>query len=74
MTTQELINRIDVRNTTSYGHYRVTIQYRGKEYNCTTTDSLAVDKHDNEDASGFYTQKSALMTLWRECKRKNNLY
>lgn len=74
MTTQELINRIDVRTTTSYGHYRITIQYRGKQYSCTTNNSLAIDKHDDEYASGIYTQKSALLTLWNECKRKNNLY
>jgi hypothetical protein len=74
MTTQELLNRIDARTTSSYGHFRVTIEYRGKKYSCTTTDSMAYDKHLDEDAKGFHTQKSALKALWNECKRKNNLY
>jgi hypothetical protein len=74
MTTAELFNRIDVRTTTSYGHYKVTIQFRGKQYSCTTTDSMACDRYNDEDAKrGFYTQRDALKSLWRECKRKNNL-
>jgi hypothetical protein len=75
MTTQQLLERIDVRSTTSYGHWKVTIQYRGKKYSCISNDSLAYDRHLDEDSRGkLYTQKAALQTLWNECKRKNNLY
>jgi len=77
MTTQQLLERIDARKTTSYGHYRVTIQYRGKKYTCISNDSLAYDRHlDTEcwySRGKLYTQKEALQTLWNECKRKNNL-
>lgn len=73
MTTQELLNRIDVCKTSSYGHYKVTITFRNKKYTCISTDSLAYDKYLDEDAKGIYTQRIALENLWRECKRKNNL-
>lgn len=75
MTTAQLSQRIEASTTTSYGHYKVTIQYRGKQYSCTSTDSMALDRYNDEDAKrGFYTQRDALKALWRECKRKNNLY
>ena len=75
MTTQQFLERIDVRKTISYGHYKVTIQYKGRQYSCISTDSVAYDRHLDEDSRGkLYTQKAALQTLWNECKRKNNLY
>lgn len=74
MTTAQLSSRIDARTTTSYGHYKVTIKYRGKQYSCITTNALAYDKYMDEDAKGFYNQRRALLALWNECKRKNNLY
>ncbi len=75
MTTQQLLERIDVRSTTSYGHWKVTIRYRGKKYSCISNESLAVDRHMDDDSKGkLYTQKDALKILWNECKRKNNLY
>lgn len=75
MTTQELLNRIDACTTTSYGHYKVTIQYRGKKYSCITTNSEAYDRYNDEERKGnrYYSQLDALKDLWRECKRKNNL-
>lgn len=79
MNTSELSQRVMVSGTSSYGHYKVEILYRGKWYKCTTNNSVAVDRHDDEDAKGPHcqricTQKEALKTLWNECKRKNNLY
>ena len=74
MTTQELLNRINVSKTSSYGHYKVTITFRNKKYNCISTNSVAYDRHLDEDSKGIYTQKEALKTFWYECKRKNNLY
>jgi len=73
MTTQQLLERVNVIGTSSYGHYKVSIIYRGKKYYCTTTNSLAYDIYLDEDSKGIYTQKFALKTLWNECKRKNNL-
>ena len=77
MTTAQLAQRIDVVSTTSYGHFKVTIEYRNKKYSCITNNAPAVDRHDDDDAKGrhykgIYTQKDALETLWSECKRKNN--
>jgi hypothetical protein len=74
MNISELLQRIDARKTTSYGHYKVTIQYRGKEYSCISTDSQAFDRYLDGDATrGHYTQKDALKAFWNECKRRNNL-
>ena len=73
MSTSELQQRIDVRTTNSYGHYKVTIQFRGKQYSCITTDALAYDRYLDDEAKGFYTQRRACLALWNECKRKNNL-
>lgn len=79
MNVSELSQRVMVSGTTSYGHYKVEILYRGKWYRCTTNNSVAVDRHDDEEAKGpnyqgIYTQKEALKSLYNECKRKNNLY
>lgn len=73
MTLTELQQRVDVRPTSGYGHYKVTIEYRGKQYSCTTTDSMAVDCIWYGGAKFFYTERKALVALWNECKRKNNL-
>jgi len=67
MTTQQLSTRIDLR-LSSYGHYRVTIQYRNKQYSCTTTNTMAVDRINSDEPD-----KSALLSLWNECKSANNL-
>jgi hypothetical protein len=73
MTTSELCQRIIASKTHSYGHYKVTIKYRGKQYSCTSTDSMAYDRYNDEDAKRG-VQKDALKSFWNECKRKNNLY
>ena len=73
MTTKQLSERVYCGLTTSHGHYKVEITYRGKNYSCVTTNSLAYDYYKDEDASGFYTQREALQSLWDECKRKNGL-
>ena len=73
MTTTELSQRVYVTRTSSHGHYKVEITYRGKQYTCTTTNSMAFDAHDDEDAKGHYTQREALQSLWDECKRANKI-
>ena len=78
MTTQELNSKISFRFS-GYGHFKVTIEYRGQEYTCTTTNTMAIDRinddNDGRSYEGFYsTKKQALLSLWEECKRANHLY
>ena len=73
MKTQELAQRIFADKTSYYGHYKVTIIFRGKSYTCISTDSIAYDRYNDEDAKKG-VQKDALKSFWNECKRKNNLY
>jgi hypothetical protein len=73
MTTQELKNRVFMNKTSSYGHYKIIIIYRGIVYTCITTNSMAYDRYDDDQAPRGI-QKDALKSLWNECKRKNNLY
>lgn len=77
MNKYELRSRITIR-WKGYSAYKVTIEYRGKFYSCTSHNSLAYDRIGCENVSdksvyGLYTYKGALQTLWDECKRKNNL-
>lgn len=76
MTTQELRHRVNV-TFEGYGHYKVTIKYRGKEYHCTSTNTIAVDRmrDDHNDSESCYpTPRQAMQALYDECKNKNNLY
>lgn len=75
MTLKEFKDKVDIRYVC--GFYEVTINYRGKQYSCTTNDSMAFDaisawKRDDIPAWG-YTPKQAYEVLWNECKSKNNL-
>ena len=79
MTTQELRDRITIK-WKGYGSYKVTIEYRGKIYSCTSHNSLAYDRirgyvDDVPDrvVRDFYTYKGALQSLYDECKRANDL-
>jgi hypothetical protein len=79
MTTKELKDRITIRFS-GYGNYKVTIEFRGKQYTCTTNNSLAYDRitgfaYDIPDRveKGFYTLKGALLAFYNECKLKNGL-
>jgi hypothetical protein len=61
-----------------YGHNKVTIIYRGKEYKCTSSNTQATDriKDDNEGINKdcyYTTKKQAYLSLYNECKRANNL-
>lgn len=61
-----------------YGHQKISIIYRGKEYKCTSTNTIATDriKDDNEgvDKNAYYTtKKAAYLSLYNEVKRANNL-
>lgn len=79
MTTQELRERISIE-WRGYGSYRITIDFRGKMYSCTSHNSLAYDRIkgyadevlDRVEKCG-YTYKGALQSLYDECKRANGL-
>lgn len=78
MTTEELKNRVSFMFS-GYGHKKVTIKYRNKEYSCTSTNTGATDRI-NSDIDGFdkntfmfKTKKQAYLALYNECKIKNNL-
>ena len=76
MTTQQLNERIDL-TPKPYGHYRIRIMYRGTYYFCTSNNTMAVDRiHTDEryiNGAYYTTERRALLSLWNECKRANNL-
>lgn len=75
MITQQLKEKISIRFQ-GYGHFIVTIKYKGNFYKCTTTNTMAIDKigEEKREPKQFYvTEKQALLSLWNECKNKNNL-
>lgn len=79
MTTQELRERISIK-WRGYGSYRITIDFRGKMYSCTSHNSLAYDRINGyaDEVSDrvvecSYTYKGALQALYDECKRANGL-
>lgn len=77
MTTEDLMKRVDY-GFRSYGHYNVTIVFRGKEYKCVTTNTMAIDAAERDslevDRGAYYTtMKKGLQALYNECKFKNEL-
>lgn len=56
-----------------HGHFKVTIQYRGKTYSCVSTNTIMYDViwHDDKDCG--YTRKQAFQSLYNYCKRKHQL-
>lgn len=61
-----------------YGHNKISIIYRRKEYRCTSSNTIATDriKDDNEgiDNDKYYkTKKQAYLSLYNEVKAVNNL-
>ena len=80
MTTKELKERVDIRRSIGYDIYKITITYRGRNYECSTNNSLAYDRITGyaddvpvKATHNFYTYKGALEALYDECKRKNAL-
>ena len=77
MNTTQLQQKVSF-GFAGYGHNRVTIVYRGKEYRFTSTDTDATDRimddNDGINNDAYYkTKKQAFMSLYNECKRANNL-
>jgi len=61
-----------------YGHWDIAIQYRGKVYHATTTNSMAVDRYQSDEDNDRarlcgYTAKQALQAMYNEVKIANNL-
>lgn len=78
MTLKELKERVRVQRNGGHGQYKVTIQFKGKEYTCGSNNSLAWDRLDDDNyrdnqINGFYTNKGAYKAFYEECKRANNL-
>lgn len=71
MTEKQLKEKVDVRRGNWYGHYDVTIEYRGKKYHCTSNNSFAYDGLD-EGAYGR-TSKQAYQAFYEECLQRNHL-
>ena len=55
------------------GSFQVTITFRGKEYSCTSNNTMAYDTIRTEDPVYYGSVKRALKALWDECKIKNEL-
>ena len=77
MTTTQLQKKVSF-GFSGYGHQRVVITFRGKEYHCTSTNTDATDRimDDNDGINNntyYTTKKQALMSLFNECKQANNL-
>lgn len=59
-----------------HGHYRVTIEFRGKSYSATTDNMPLVDAYKNNEGrenQGGFTKRQASIALFNEVKRANNL-
>ena len=78
MTTRELKNKFLGVTFKGRGHYKVGFTIRGIDRYCTTTNTMAIDRIDDNlperDYDRYYvTQKQALQSLYDEVKRKNDL-
>ena len=76
MTLKEFSNKVDL-GTCLMGQFKVTINYRGKDYTCKSNNTQAYDAirswfRGHIPAWG-YTPKQAYEVLWDECKTANDL-
>ena len=77
MNTTQLTKKVSF-GFSGYGHNKVTITFRGKEYKCTSNNTSATDRimddNDGINHDTYYsTKKQAFMSLYNECKQANNL-
>lgn len=77
MTLKELKDRVTVRRGLKYNSYYVFINYRGKDYECTSNNSDAWFRldfsHSDREVLDGYTNKGAYMAFYEECLRANHL-
>ena len=76
MTYEQLKERFIGKSFAGYGHFKVSFNYRSRDISCTTADTMAIDRLNDENEGrvneGFYTtKKQALQSLYNECKRAN---
>jgi hypothetical protein len=77
MNTNQLTRKVSF-SFLGYGHKRIVITFRGKEYHCISTNTDATDRisddNDGINKNAYYTtKKQAYEALYNECKRANNL-
>ncbi len=73
MTEKELREKVTIRRM-QQGCYKVTINFRGREYSCQSHNSLAWDDLGDDVHRSYYkTDKQCLEAFYEECKRKNDL-
>lgn len=72
MTNKELQDKM-VIGTCLRGQFTVTIKFRGNTYSCKSNDTLAYDCIRDDELVFYTSKKQALLALWNECKRANNL-
>ena len=78
MTTEQLKERYLGSSFKGRGHFKVGFTFRGKEYFTTTTNTMAIDRIDDEmptrtNKDYYVTQKQALTDLYNEVKRANDI-
>lgn len=80
MKTRDLENKVVYVGVCLSGQFMIQIEYRGKRYGCRSNNTLAYDRYKNSDyflsdkqSMYGYTYKQALLAMYEECKRKNNL-
>lgn len=78
MTLNELKQHTSVRHGRGYCLYEVEITYHGTIYKCTSNNSCAWDRLDDDNFPDNYTKygytnKGAWKAFYDECKRKNHL-
>lgn len=59
-----------------HGHYKVTIEFRGKQYSATTSNMPLVDAYKNNEGrenQGGYTKRQASIALFNIVKQANIL-
>lgn len=71
MTTQELQNHIVAIRWNGCGAFKVTIEYRNKNYSCHSHNYTAYDAY--RGSKNGYTYKQALQAFYNECKTLNYL-
>jgi hypothetical protein len=59
-----------------HGYYKITIEFRGKEYSTITSNMPLVDAYKNNQGrenQGGYTKRQASIALFNNVKQSNNL-
>lgn len=78
MTLEKLQQKIVSFSKVGAGHWRVTIEYRGKYYSATSMNSCAIDRLHNDEVTDMtsrygYTVRQAFQSLYDCVKRVNHL-